>query len=163
MTPTPALADEIEALAKKATPGPLKIYGLRSRSGDLTISAFAETGPTRHVAYMSWDADAGGRDDASLIVALVNSAPTIVSALREVSALKEEVERLRGAVSHADRCERFVKLVAGQRMSVDAREWYTGEYGDDGDPDFEGAYDTFIEQARNILTERRAALTQGGE
>lgn len=45
----------------------------------------------------------------------------------------------------------FVSTVADQRLSEAAREWYSGEFGDEGEPDFEGAYDSFIEGARRAL------------
>lgn len=90
------------------------------------------------------------------------AADRLASLSAELEPVKAENAKLREAVSHADRCERFVKLVAGQKLSEQAREWQEEEYGDDGDPDFEGAYDTFIEQARNIINERRAALGGAG-
>lgn len=181
---TPTLADEIEALAKEATPGPWVVAGQSYRHAvaeldhgpvfimqdnmDLhskppvwpkNICEVSEANKVENFVKRTHDEQLS---DAALIVALVNNLPTIVSALREVSALKEEVERLRGAVSHADRCQRFVKLVASQRLSEQALAWYGDEFGEDGEPDFEGAYDAFIEQARSIINDHRAVLGGGG-
>ena len=83
--------EKLEALAGKATPGPWKIYGLQSSHGGLTISAFADSGPTRHVAYMAWPRDERGGADATLIVALANDALPLLRKLQaEIDTLRSE-------------------------------------------------------------------------
>ena len=83
----------------------------------------------------------------------------------KIDELERENAALREFTSNADRAMRFVKLVAGQKLSKQASEWYAGEFGDEGEPDFEGAYDSFIQDARNILNDsvRAAALAGSGE
>lgn len=97
---TPTLADEIEALAKEATQQPWewKKHSPKEReyfAGDWRLAPgillVEENGGTP-------GGDSIDRANAALIVALVNNRAAIVAALREVSALKEEVERLRGAL-----------------------------------------------------------------
>jgi hypothetical protein len=105
--------------------------------------------------YAGWEerykARVSEAQDAFIHAARV-ALPQITTALREAA-------RLRGVASNADRAMRFVKLVASQRLSEQAIAWYGGEFGEDGEPDFEGAYDSFIEQARSIWSDiERAAL-----
>jgi Asp-tRNA(Asn)/Glu-tRNA(Gln) amidotransferase A subunit family amidase len=90
----------------------------------------------------------------------LTTADLMDQAIAALRAQDAEIAKMREALSNADRAERFVKLVAGQMLAEQARKWSEEEYGDESDPDFEGAYDSFIEQARNILNDR-AAL--GGE
>ena len=59
-------------------------------------------------------------------------------------------------VAERDALRRVVADIAEQRLSGAAIRWHEEEYGDDGEPDFIGAYDIFIQRAR-------AALAQGGE
>jgi len=117
-TDTAKLADEIEALAKEATPGP---WGLRvggNYADDVWVASDAERPWESHMALKLWSRTMGRGDyeigspehkaaiaNAAMIVALVNNAPAIVSALRERDALKEEVERLRN-------CEALAKFAA---------------------------------------------------
>jgi hypothetical protein len=76
-----------------------------------------------------------------------------------LSEMDAEIKRLREIASNAARATRFVQLVASQRPSKQAREWYIGEFGDEGEPDFEGGYDALIQDARNIFNDTaRAAL-----
>lgn len=101
---TTQLADEIEALAKEATPGPwwttrveMGGYDCMTDSLDILSNGLAGT----HV--LTRDLGNGKHNklfeaNAALIVALVNNRAAIVAALRERDALKAEVERLRGAL-----------------------------------------------------------------
>ena len=93
-----------------------------------------------------------------------DAADLRAAALR-LAELERENAALRGVASNADRTMRFLKLVASQRLSEQAREWYAGEFGEEGEPDFEGAYDSFIQDARNILNDsvRAPALAGSGE
>lgn len=75
------------------------------------------------------------------------------SLTNKVKALESRQRVLSEIASNADRAMRFVKLVASQRLSDAANAWYAGEFGEEGEPDFEGAYDSFIEQARCILND----------
>ena len=91
--------------------------------------------------------------------------PLCAEAADAISSLRDEVERLREFASNAGRAMRFVKLVASQRLSDAANAWYAGEFGEEGEPDFEGAYDSFIEQARCIMNDaaRKALAQEAGE
>jgi hypothetical protein len=84
----------------------------------------------------------------------------LLEAAKRIDELERENARLREFTSNADRAMRFVKLVAGQKLSKQASEWYAGEFGDEGEPDFEGAYDSVIQDARNILNDSVRAAAQ---
>jgi hypothetical protein len=77
---------------------------------------------------------------AALTAMLINNRPAITDALRTAGRLKAENEGLRRRLEH------FAK----QPLAEQARKDHEDE-GHDGEPDFEGAYDTFIEQARDTL------------
>lgn len=72
----------------KHTPGPWVIWGLNSKTGDLTIGIANETGPKKHIAELCWPKDEAqepggptGLDDARLIAA----APDLLAALKALS------------------------------------------------------------------------------
>lgn len=62
------------------TPGPWKVFGIKSRHGDYTISTFNAYGPQRHIAYAAWASDQG-LADAHMIAA----APDLLEALKKLS------------------------------------------------------------------------------
>lgn len=66
--------------------------------------------------------------------------------LRKASARISELEARERVLAS------FVKSVASQKLSDDAREWCAGEFGDEHEPDFEGAYDSIIKDARRAAS-----------
>ena len=67
--------------SEQFTPGPWKVFGLKSRNGDYTVSTFNAYGPQRHIAYAAWASDQG-LADAHLIAA----APDLFEALQGIVA-----------------------------------------------------------------------------
>lgn len=95
-TDTAKLADEIEALAKKATPGPWSATPLVPGAR----TALALTGNiAAHNSAVDLGTIQGGHytatDNAALIVALVNNHATIIAALRELDAAHAREAKLR--------------------------------------------------------------------
>ena len=68
--------------------------------------------------------------------------------------LRAAADAIAALVAERDALFRVVADIAEQRLSGAAIRWHEEEYGDDGEPDFIGAYDIFIQRAR-------AALAQG--
>ena len=96
MTDNTSLAEQLEALAEKATPGPLRMYG-EPDVGLRTEPFFGTPMKGGMHPLADWWAY-----DADLVVALWNNLPTILTALRadqRCAELEAENARLREALA----------------------------------------------------------------
>ena len=97
MIPTPIL-DELQALLEKATKAPLDVEHGRYSSGDYYVRVKAQNVPTvivseeiSHGSDVSYNA---AIDDAHLHAALVNHAPALIAACRQLEEVRRDAELL---------------------------------------------------------------------
>ena len=88
-------ADELEALAAKATQGPWFVSGVRFRTNGRdwpSINRYDESKKQdENIACVGFDPRNGkGLTDAKLIVALVNNAPRLIEALHASETMDED-------------------------------------------------------------------------
>lgn len=118
---TKDLADELERLAKEATPGEWEInHGVIGGGGQ------DEDGDRELVADLGFFSAARGEQDAALIVALRNALPQIISALRreEWQGIETVVVEARDAVAFLDRVR---AASSDEQIAVGQDHWNRAE------------------------------------
>jgi len=65
--------------------------------------------------------------------------------------LSSAAVRLAAAEAREEALKGIFRVMASQSLSEQARKQYEEDFGDDDEPDFEGAYDVFILSARAAL------------